>query len=163
MQVSPLPTWLTMDSPERLVHLRKHKQLTQQGPADLAGVSLSLLKRYESGKAQPTLPVLRRLAIALGVSGDALLFEKGERGPGDDLCLHFEAVSRMSPEEQRVVRSLLEGMILKHDAKRWNTIPAANAHPPCLRQTRPAATRALCFMTHRQRDLECYSGEFKRA
>lgn len=122
MQVNPLPTWLTMDFPERLVHLRKHKQLTQQGLADLAEISLSILKRYESGKAQPTLPVLRRLAIALGVSGDALLFEKDERGPGDDLRLHFEAVARMSPEEQRVVRSLLEGMILKHDAKRWEHI-----------------------------------------
>ncbi len=71
------------------------------------------------GKAQPTLPVLRRLAIALGVSGDALLFDKDERGPNDDLRLHFEAVTRMSPEDQQVVRSLLEGMILKHDARRW--------------------------------------------
>lgn len=68
---------------------------------------------------QPTLPVLRRLAIALGVSGDALLFDQNERGPGDDLRLHFEAVARMSAEDQQVVRSLLEGMILKHDAKRF--------------------------------------------
>lgn len=119
MQPTPLPTWLSMDFPERLVHLRKHKQLTQQALADTAGVSASILKRYESGKAQPTLPVLRRLAIALGVSGDALLFDKDERGPDDDLRLHFEAVARMSPEEKQVVRSLLEGMILKHDAKRW--------------------------------------------
>lgn len=119
MRPSPLPTWLMMEFPERLVQLRKHKQLTQQALADAAGVSTSILKRYESGKAQPTLPVLRRLAIALGVSGDALLFDKDERGPNDDLRLHFEAVTRMSPEEQQVVRSLLEGMILKHDAKRW--------------------------------------------
>lgn len=121
MQPSPLPTWLTMEFSERLVHLRKHKQLTQQALADAAGVSASILKRYESGNAQPTLPVLRRLAIALGVTGDTLLFDKDERGPGDDLRLHFEAVARMSPEEQQVVRSLLEGMILKHDAKRWST------------------------------------------
>lgn len=119
MQPSSLPTWLTMEFPERLVYLRKQKQLTQQALADAAGVSASILKRYESGKAQPTLPVLRRLAIALGVSGDALLFDTNERGPGDDLRLHFEAVARMSPEDQQVVRSLLEGMILKHDARRF--------------------------------------------
>ena len=63
--------------------------------------------------------MLRRLAVALGVSGDALLFDQSERGPGDDLRLHFEAVSRMSPEDQQVIRSLLEGMILKHDARRF--------------------------------------------
>ena len=108
-----------MEFPDRLVHLRKHKHLTQQALAEAAGVSATILKRYEAGKAQPTLPVLRRLAIALGVSGDALLFDQNERGPGDDLRLHFEAVSRMSPEDQQVVRSLLEGMILKHDARRF--------------------------------------------
>jgi transcriptional regulator with XRE-family HTH domain len=80
-------------------------------------------KRYEASKAQPTLPVLRRLAIALGVSGDALLFDHNERGPGDDLRLHFEAVSRMSPEDQQVVRSLLGGMIRKHDARRFERGP----------------------------------------
>lgn len=39
--------------------------------------------------------------------------------PFTDLRLHFEAVSHMSPEDQYVVRSLLEGMILKHDARRF--------------------------------------------
>jgi hypothetical protein len=35
------------------------------------------------------------------------------------LRFHFEAVARMSPEDRQVARSLLEGMILKHDAKRF--------------------------------------------
>jgi len=112
-----------MEFAERLEQLRKHKQLTQQALADAASVSLSILKRYESGKAQPTLPVLRRLAVALGVSGDALLFDADERGPSDDLRLHFEAVAQMSPEERQVVRSLLEGMILKHQARRFDHQP----------------------------------------
>jgi len=108
-----------MEFPERLAYLRKQKQLTQQALAEAAEVSATILKRYEAGKAQPTLPVLRRLAIALGVSGDALLFDASERGPSDDLRLHFEAVGQMSPEERQVVRALLEGMILKHNARRW--------------------------------------------
>jgi transcriptional regulator with XRE-family HTH domain len=119
MQTVSLTTWLTMDFPERLAYLRKQKQLTQQALADAVDISATILKRYEAGKAQPTLPVLRRLAIVLGVSGDTLLFDTDERGPGDDLRFHFEAVARMSPEDRQVVRSLLEGMILKHDAKRY--------------------------------------------
>jgi transcriptional regulator with XRE-family HTH domain len=110
-----------MDFPERLAHLRKQRNMTQQTLADATQVSATILKRYEAGKAQPTLPVLRRLAIVLGVSGDALLFDANERGPDDDLRLHFEAVTRMSPEDRQVVRSLLEGMILKHDSKRFES------------------------------------------
>jgi hypothetical protein len=49
------------------------------------------------------------------------LFGTNERGPDDDLRLQFEAVSRFSLEEKKVVKSLLEGMILKHEARRWNS------------------------------------------
>lgn len=38
-----------------------------------------------------------------------LPFGKDERGPGDDLRLQFEAISRFDEEDKRVVRSLLEG------------------------------------------------------
>jgi len=54
------------------------------------------------------------------VSADLLLFGESGRGPDDDLKLQFEAVSHFDPEEKKVVRSLLEGMILKHEARRWS-------------------------------------------
>lgn len=49
-----------------------------------------------------------------------LLLGKDQRGPDDDVRLQFEAVSRFDAEEKNVVRSLLEGMILKHEARRWS-------------------------------------------
>jgi hypothetical protein len=49
-----------------------------------------------------------------------LLFAKDERGPDDELKLQFEAVSRLDPEEKKVIRSLLDSMILRHEAKRWS-------------------------------------------
>ncbi|WP_250888291.1 helix-turn-helix domain-containing protein [Ralstonia solanacearum] len=51
--------WWTMDFPKRLAALRKERGLTQQALADLVGVHLSQLKRYEGGTSQPTLEVLR--------------------------------------------------------------------------------------------------------
>jgi hypothetical protein len=60
------------------------------------------------------------MAVALGVSADLLLFGESGRGPDDDLKLQFEAVSHFDPDEKKVVRSLLEGMILKHEARRWS-------------------------------------------
>ena len=106
--------------PQRLAELRKQHSLTQQQLADRISMHVVQLRRYEAGTSQPTLDVIRKLSTALQVSADMLLFGKDERGPDDDLRLQFEAVSRFDAEEKNVVRSLLEGMILKHEARRWS-------------------------------------------
>jgi|SRR5579884_731253 len=109
---------------ERLAALRKERSLTQQALADMVDMHISQIRRYESGQSQPTLDVIRKLAIALSVSADMLLFEKDERGPDEDLKLQFEAVSRLDAEEKRVIRSVIESMILRHEARRWSQAPA---------------------------------------
>lgn len=76
------------------------------------------IRRYEAGTAQPTLEALIRLAQALHVSLDDLVFSEGERGPSDDLRLRFEAVSHMPEAEKSVIKALLDGMILKYQASR---------------------------------------------
>lgn len=111
---------LDMDFPERLASLRKEKSLTQKQLGELIGVHVAQIRRYERGTSQPTLDVIRKIAIALHVSADKLIFDENERGPDDDLRLHFEAVSKLTPDEKRTVKELLEGMILKHEAKRWH-------------------------------------------
>jgi len=58
------------------------------------------------------------LAVSLGVSADMLLFGKDERGPADDLRFQFEAVSRFDPEDRKAARAVLDGLILRHEAKR---------------------------------------------
>jgi transcriptional regulator with XRE-family HTH domain len=110
---------VTLEFPERLAWLRKEKSLTQKALAEAVGVHVTQLRRYEAGTSQPTLDILKKLAVALSVSADLLLFDKDERGPDEDLRLQFEAVSRMSAAEKRVVRELIEGMILRHEARRW--------------------------------------------
>jgi transcriptional regulator with XRE-family HTH domain len=111
---------IAMKFPERMAALRKERSLTQQALADKVEVHLTQIQRYESGAVQPTLDVIRRLAIALSVSADVLVFDKDERGPDDDLRLQFEAISRMSKDEKKIIKALLEGMILKHEARRWS-------------------------------------------
>jgi transcriptional regulator with XRE-family HTH domain len=110
---------LDMGFPDRLVALRKQRGFTQKALAEKVGVRALQIGRYENGTAQPTLEVIRNLAKALGVTADELIFDKDERGPDEDLRLQFEAVSRMSAAEKRVVKELIEGMILKHEARRW--------------------------------------------
>ncbi len=107
-----------MGFPEKLAILRKDKGVTQQVMADKLGIHVSQLKRYEKGTSQPTLDVFRKIVLALNVNADDLLFEQ-ERGPADDLRYHFEAVSKLDQDEKKVIKELIEGILLKHDAKRW--------------------------------------------
>jgi transcriptional regulator with XRE-family HTH domain len=103
---------------QRLSQLRKERGLTQLGLADLASVHLTQVQRYESDAAQPTLEVIKRLAIALAASTDWLLFEEDERSPDDELKLHFEAVKQFDEQDRKTALEVLDGLILKHQAKR---------------------------------------------
>lgn len=111
---------LFMHFPKRLAAIRRNRGLTQQQMADLGGVHVSQYKRYEGGASQPTIEVFQRIVLALNVSADALLFEEGERGPQDDrLRLQFEAVSKLDGKEREAVQTLIDGVLLMHDAKRY--------------------------------------------
>ena len=101
---------------DRLVSLRRERGLTQQALADLVAMHISRIRPYEGGQSQPTLHAIRKLARALSVSADMLLFEEDERGPADELKLQFEAASRLDPEEQHMIRSVIENIIL-HSAQ----------------------------------------------
>lgn len=108
---------LLMSFPTRLIQLRRQHGLTQQALADAVGVHVNQIKRYEASSAQPTLETLINVAKALHVSLDTLVFEESERGPSDELRLQFEAVSHMPDDERRIVRALLDGMIVKFQTK----------------------------------------------
>lgn len=105
--------------PQRLSSLRKGRGLTQQALAEMVQSGITQMKRYEAGTSQPTLEVIRKLSQALRVSADELLFGESERGPDEDLRLQFEAISRFNEDEKKVVRSVLEGLLLTHEARRW--------------------------------------------
>jgi transcriptional regulator with XRE-family HTH domain len=101
-----------------LVRLRKSQSLTQNDLADLAGLHVNQVRRYEAGNAQPSLDGLKKIALALHVSLDELVFDPSERGPhGARLALLFEAVSSLPPDEQSVVQAVLDGLIVKHRTK----------------------------------------------
>ena len=110
--------FLPMHFPARLIQLRKAANYTQQTLSEAAELHVNQTRRYEAGTAQPTLEALIRLAKALHVSLDSLVFEEGERGPDEDLRLRFEALAQLDSNERMVVKELLDGMLLKHQARR---------------------------------------------
>lgn len=52
---------------KQLKDRREELQVTQETLADISGVGLRTLKQFESGKGNPTLETLTKLADALGM------------------------------------------------------------------------------------------------
>ncbi len=112
---------LPMEFTNRLITLRKAHGFTQQTLADAVPLHVNQIKRYESGTAQPTLETLVKLAKALHVTLDDLVFGDPQRGPAEDFRMQFEALNEFTPEEKRVAKELLDSLILKHTANRLAT------------------------------------------
>lgn len=144
MSASPPLRLSVMSFSQRLLALRRERQLTQQGLADATGIHVQQIKRYEAASSQPSAEALKKIARAFAVTTDWLLFEDAERGPDDDLRLQFEALATMSPEERAVARAVLDAMIVKSQVAgaldRVNKPAAKAGSAPAAK--RPARERA---------------------
>ncbi len=95
------------------------------GRAGLSPVQQDDRYHQQESEAPPPLArpasfdVLRNLALALNTSADSLLFDEDERGPSDDLTLHLEAINHLDPDDQDLIRSIIEAILLRHDTRRW--------------------------------------------
>jgi len=108
-----------MAFPEQLEAARKARRLTAVQLAEMVGIHYTQLRRYETGANQPTLDILRKLAVALNLSLDELAFSPNERVPGDDLRPLLAALNDFSADERHVIREMIEGLILKHTARKF--------------------------------------------
>lgn len=114
-------TYRRMSIQQRLITLRRERELTQQQMADAIGVHVNQIRRYEAGATQPSLEALKKIAVAMSVTIDSLVFDEDERGPDEQLRLQFEAISQLPAEEKEIVKELLDGMIIKYQSRRWDT------------------------------------------
>ena len=137
-----IPTLCPMSLSARLIQLRRERDWTQQDVADQVGLHVNQIKRYEAGSAQPSLEGLKKVAKAFSVSTDWLLFEDAERGPDEDLRLQFEAMNQLTPEEKDVARAVLEGLLIKHVARKWASPNGATASAPVATVASKATNKA---------------------
>jgi transcriptional regulator with XRE-family HTH domain len=103
---------------EKLTKLRNEKGFTQQEMANLIGVGIAQMRRYEKGKSSPTLEVIKNIARVLGVSADELIFEEEERIPSSRimdrrLLEQFEVVSKLAAHDKEAVKIILESVIVR--------------------------------------------------
>jgi transcriptional regulator with XRE-family HTH domain len=113
-----------VDFPDRLAELRRGRGLTQVQLAQRAGVHESQMARYEAGRAQPTLDVVRRLCLALAVSADSLLFSDDARDLVEDrLRRALEMAVHLSEHEQVVIAEVVEAFVTARVAREKSNLP----------------------------------------
>ena len=104
--------------PERMRELRKQKRLSQQELADLVGLHQSHIGLYERGASRPTADALKRLADALGVTGDYLLSGSSDevakaKLEDREFLYQFQELEKLPEEDKNVVKILIDAFLTK--------------------------------------------------
>ena len=108
--------------PERLLSLRKQKNLSQTELGKLVTIHYSHIGRYERGISRPTADTLKRMANVLGVSGDYLLEGTVEEAAqakfaDRDLLMQFQEVEKLPDEDKNVIKKLIDAFLTKKHLK----------------------------------------------
>lgn len=107
----------------RLRQLREDRRLSQREFAELVGIAVMQINRYERGLNVPSIETTVRMAEALHISIDELLTGKGGdpevpviRSP--KLYERFRRLDTLPKPEQEMAISLLDGVLAKHELAR---------------------------------------------
>lgn len=106
---------------QRLQRLRQARGWTQSELSAKTKVDRSVIANYESGHSFPPVPVLRRLALALGASVDQLIFDAAEPAhklQDRGLLEIFAKVDQLDYRMKDVVKELVEGLLAKRELER---------------------------------------------
>jgi transcriptional regulator with XRE-family HTH domain len=106
---------------KRFTEMRKRRGLTQQQLCELVNVHISQLRNYENDRSQPTLEVIRKMALALDVTADELVFDPTERMPlvtDKELVKQWEQIEDLPEEDRKTLKVIVEGLLLRRQISR---------------------------------------------
>ena len=103
----------------KIKKLRKEKKLTQGELAEKIGISGNHLSRLERGVFQPSIEVVKRLALVLDTQVDGLLSGEDETSPAvsiknRELTDRVRMIDQLEPEDQQAIMRVIDSMLTKH-------------------------------------------------
>lgn len=107
---------------DNLKKIRSEKNISQGELADLIGIHATHISRYERNLTSPSIEALKKIANALGVPTDALVYgtneEKAKSKLSDnELLSMFNRVQTLNKTELSCVKSLLKAYIFQLDTE----------------------------------------------
>ena len=103
---------------QKLRALRAEKGLSQAALEEISGVNSKLLSKYENERIVPTADTLRKIAQALQISDDYLIFENAPKSGISqisdlELFEKFQEVERMPVENRTMIKNMIDALIIK--------------------------------------------------
>lgn len=103
---------------QKLRALRAEKGLSQAALEEISGVNSKLLSKYENERIVPTADTLRKIAQALQISADYLIFENAPKNGISqisdlELFEKFQEVERMPVENRTMIKNMIDALIIK--------------------------------------------------
>lgn len=102
--------------------IRIEKNISQQELADMVGIHSTHVSRYERNMALPSVEVAKKMAEALGVTADTLIYgtqdDKAKDSLRDtDLLNLFIKVQLLDKQDLAAVKSMLKAYIFQKDTQ----------------------------------------------
>ena len=102
--------------------IRTEKNISQQELADMIGIHSTHVSRYERNMAQPSIEIAKKMAEALNVTVDTLIYgpteEKAKNNLKDiDLLNMFTKVQQLDKADLTAVKSLLKAYIFQKETQ----------------------------------------------
>ncbi|MCP3889260.1 MAG: helix-turn-helix transcriptional regulator [Desulfobulbaceae bacterium] len=102
----------------KLKKLRKEKGLSQAALEAMSGVNCKLLSKYENERIVPSADTLRKIAEALQISSDYLIFDNAPKDGIStlkdlELFEKFKEVENMSPENRSMIKHMIDALLIK--------------------------------------------------
>lgn len=112
---------------ERLAKLRAEHGWRQADLGEQLGIHRSVVAHYESGRASPSIPVLKKLADVFQVSLDWLLLDDAlSRDVIHDreLLEYFGKSDRLDRRERSQIKDFIDGVLARHELEELRRKPA---------------------------------------
>ena len=108
---------------DNLKKIRSDKDISQGDLAKLIDVHASHVSRYERNLTSPTIDVARKIADALEVSTDALIYGSNEQIVTDkindsELLLLFHKIQHLNFEEVNSIKTMLKAFVFQKDIQK---------------------------------------------
>jgi len=106
---------------KRIKEIRTYQKISQEELASKIGIHANHLSRYERDITLPSIEVVKKIAQALEVSIDLLVFGKQDAETSIDdkeLIKLFKNIEQFSKEDKSVVKTLLDAFITKRKVQK---------------------------------------------
>lgn len=108
---------------QRIIELRKKKNLSQTDLAQMVGLSYAQIGRYEIKNAQPPAEALRKIADTLGTTVDYLINgdteEKAKAALQDTRLLQlFKAVESLNDNDKNIITEVISTFVFQRETQK---------------------------------------------